>query len=256
MKKWFSHIWTTSKYGLILFGLAVIIGFTNSRLAERRINDVSIHVDNQFENYFIDQEDVLALVNAEDKDYLLNSNLGGLSLKELEARIEGHQFVKDAQAYIDLEGNMSIDVEQNRPIARIINPEGQDYYIGTEGDILPESSHYTARVVLIQLKDMNWLPEYSIYDAQGGEAMMQLLNFISDDPFWIAQVAGIVLHKDLEIDLMPQVTKQVVEFGTIEDVEMKFKKLKTFYKQVLPYKGWNAYDTVSLKFKNQIVCKK
>ncbi len=256
MKRWLTHIWTTSKYGLVLFVLAVIIGFTNARLGDRRINGVSVTVDNQFENYFIDQEDVLALVNAENKDYLLNSNLGALNLKELESRIEGHQFVKDAQAYIDLEGNLSIDVRQNRPIARVINPDGNDYYIGTEGDILPESQHYTARVIMIQLKDMNWLPEYTLLDAKQGEKMMGLIRFILEDEFWNAQIAGIVVHKDLQIDLMPQVTKQVVEFGPMEDIDMKFKKLKTFYKQVLPYKGWNAYDTVSLKFKNQIVCKK
>ncbi|MFY0625608.1 MAG: cell division protein FtsQ [Reichenbachiella sp.] len=256
MKKQLMNIWNRSKYGVILLGMIVIIGFTNSRLSDRPINEVSISVDNQFENYFIDQSDVLALMNAEDKDYLLNSDLGTLNLKELETRIETHQFVRDAQAFIDLNGNLSIEVKQNRPLARVINPEGADSYIGTKGDILPESSHYTARVILIQLEDMNWLPEYNIGDAKDGDRILEMIKFIANEPFWNAQISGIYIHKNMELSLHPQVTKQIVAFGNAENIENKFKRLKAFYKKILPYKGWNYYDSVNLKFKDQIVCKK
>lgn len=256
MKRKLIHIWQSTRYVLILAGIFVILGFTSSRLASRRVADISVRIDNQFENYFIDRHDVLNLVNDDGKDYLLNSSHATINLKELETRIESHQFVRDAQAYMDIEGNLSIDVQQNRPIARVINPEGSDFYISSDGEILPESAHYTARVILIQLEDMNWLPEYSLLDARGGEKIFQLLNVIIDDAFWSAQVAGIYLQSDLELYLMPQVTKSVVAFGEAEDIDMKLKKLKTYYKKILPYKGWNAYDTVNLKFKNQIVCKK
>lgn len=256
MKKQLMKIWRTSKYGLVLLGLFVIIGFTNSRLSDRPINEVEIMVDNQFENYFIDQADVLALMNSEDQDYLLNSSLGSLNLKELETRIESHQFVNDAQAYMDLEGNLSIEVKQNRPLARVINPKGNDYYIGTQGDVLPESSHYTARVILVELESMDWLTEFNIRDAKGGEQVLELLEYIANDEFWNAQIAGVYIEGDVDLYLHPQVTKQIIEFGQAEKIENKFKRLNAFYKRILPYKGWNAYDTVNLKFKDQIVCKK
>ena len=31
-------------------------------------------------------------------------------------------------------------------------------------------------------------------------------------------------------------------------------EVKIFYKDILPAKGWNSYETVSVKFKDQIVC--
>ena len=31
--------------------------------------------------------------------------------------------------------------------------------------------------------------------------------------------------------------------------------IKIFYKKILPYKGWNSYESVSVKFKGQIICK-
>ena len=56
--------------------------------------------------------------------------------------------------------------------------------------------------------------------------------------------------------MIPQITKQKIYFGNTNDMEIKFKKLELFYKNILPTKGWNYYESVNLKFKNQIVCNK
>ena len=79
-------------------------------------------------------------------------------------------------------------------------------------------------------------------------------NIIDEDEFWRAQIAGVIVEKDGDIRMLPQVTKQNVHFGQPEDLDEKFMKLKVFYKEILPNKGWNTYQTVNLKFKNQIVC--
>ena len=208
--KWLTNIWKTFKISLTLFVLAVNIGFANSRRDLRFINDVSVAIDNSYEKYFINQEDVIELINDADKDDLLNSDFGHLNLKELEIRIESHQFVNDAQAYIDLEGNLSIDVIQNRPIARVINRDGTDFYIGVEGDILPESSHYTARVLLMQIADDHWIDGENILNSDQGKEIFELLQFIDNDEFWSAQIAGIRVNGNQEVVLEPQITKQEV----------------------------------------------
>ncbi|MGL1886244.1 MAG: cell division protein FtsQ [Reichenbachiella sp.] len=243
------------QYVIVVLALMIIIGFTNSKQKARYVNNVAVVVDNQFENYFIDQQDVLNLINDQGVDYLLNLDKDVLDLKDLEIIIENHQFVEDAQAYIDLHGNLSIDVKQNRPIARVFNRSGEDYYISSQGEVLPESEHYTARVILIELEDEDWMSEYSMLDSKSGEEVFALLNFINDHPFWHPQIAGMKIKKNMDIELYPQVTKQTIMFGKADKIEDKFSRLMTFYKKVLPYKGWNTYNTVNLKFNDQIVCK-
>jgi len=59
--------------------------------------------------------------------------------------------------------------------------------------------------------------------------------------------------------LIPQVGGQKIVFGTAFsdlEVEEKFRKLKVFYKEAIPYEGWNTYEEISLKYNKQIVCKK
>lgn len=252
--KWLKYIWQTFKYGFLLFGLIVIIGFTSSKRSNRFINEIQIHIDDQYQNYFIDQADVIDLMNAQGQDYLLNSDLGQINLKEVERRIESHQFVEDAQAYLDLHGNLMIEVMQNRPLVRVISRNGEDLYIGTKGDVLPESPHYTSRVMLIEFEGKNGFAQ-NINETEQGQQLFELMQFIDQDEFWKAQIAGMTIEKDGEVVLQPQVTKQLVYLGQPEDIENKFRKLKTFYKEILPYKGWNTYKTVNLKYKNQIVCK-
>ena len=62
------------------------------------------------------------------------------------------------------------------------------------------------------------------------------------------------MNKDGEMILYPQVTRQYVQFGTIDDWERKMAKLKIFYDRILPFKGWNSYTRVNLKYDNQIIC--
>ena len=61
------------------------------------------------------------------------------------------------------------------------------------------------------------------------------------------------INKTGEVEFIPQVTKQVVEFGLPEEIDQKFKKLKIFYKEVLPREGWNKYSRVNLKYNQQII---
>ena len=252
----FLNILSSSKYALAVIGMATLIGFGSARWADRSVTIDSIEIENLYENHFIDRQDILDLLNAKGDQLLMNNKMGSIDLNEIEERIENHQFVSKAQAYLDVNGSLSITVKQNRPIARIINPRGPDQYISTTGEILPESKHYTARVVLVMPEDRFWVDEYNFRDAKGGEEIFQLIDYISDHRFWNAQIAAIVIKKNLEIELHTQVSKQVIEFGRAEDVEAKFRKLMAFYKRILPYKGWNTYERVSLKFNDQIVCKK
>ena len=56
------------------------------------------------------------------------------------------------------------------------------------------------------------------------------------------------------MELIPRVGKQTILLGSVEDYETKFDNLMRVYKDVFSKTGWTMYDTVSLKFKDQVVC--
>ena len=52
---------------------------------------------------------------------------------------------------------------------------------------------------------------------------------------------------------MPVIRGHVVNLGDTSLIANKFDRLKVFYREVMPVKGWNFYDTVSVKWRGQIV---
>lgn len=235
------------------FILLVTIGFAVMKNDSKPVNDVIVHILEQDGEYFTDQLEVINLMNASNTDYVLGSSVGSLDLKMLEERVESNPFVKDAQIFRDLKGNLIVNVTQAKPIARIFKRNGQDLYIDAQGNLLPTIAKHTARVPIIELeRSFSW--EKNLNETEYGEKVLKMLQYINGDEFWRAQIAELVVARDGELTLLPQVSKQEVKFGMPEDVETKFKKLKVFYKEILPNKGWNTYSMVNLKFENQIVC--
>lgn len=233
--------------------LVVMIGFSSIKRTVKPVNDVKVFIESLDGNYFTDRIEVLNLLNAESTDYVLAASIGSLDLKTLENRVELHPFVKDAQVYKDLKGNLIVKVKQARPIARILNRKGEDQYIDSEGYLINTSARQTARVPIIELeRKFTWTE--NVTETVYGQQLLELMHFIEEDEFWRSQIAELIIQPDGQIVMLPQVTKQEIVFGMPEDLDAKFKKLKLFYKEILPNKGWNTYSMVNLKFKDQIVC--
>ncbi|WP_424963715.1 cell division protein FtsQ/DivIB [Ekhidna sp.] len=236
--------------GLLLISLIAFAGIKNNG---REIEDVKVEILDQEGIFFTDQLEVVDLMTDKSADYVVGVEMGDIDPKTLEERVETNPFVKDAQVYRDLKGNLQVKVEQSKPIARLFIDGKKDRYIDEDGRVLPINAKHTARVPLMET-EFEFIWERNLNESKFGKQVFELLTFIEKDEFWKAQIAHVIIKKDGEIELYPQVTKQVVEFGKPEDLERKFSKLMTFYKEILPKKGWNTYDRVNLKFENQIIC--
>ncbi|MFC5533597.1 cell division protein FtsQ/DivIB [Rhodocytophaga aerolata] len=236
---------------VIFFGL---IGFVEKKQASKVCTKVNVSIENTLNNYFINETDVLALITNNGSDQLVGEEYKNIDLKSLEKRIKTNKFIRNCQVSRDLKGELSVEVKQRRPIARIVQRYGPDAYISDQGEVLPLSDRFTARVIIIEADNAENLVEKDLLQTDSGKNIFQLLQFIDSSRFWKAQIAQLYMNADGTILLYPQVGKQVIEFGTATDIERKFNKLKIFYKQIVPVKGWNRYSRVSLAYQNQIIC--
>ncbi|EKC69617.1 cell division protein FtsQ [human gut metagenome] len=101
----------------------------------------------------------------------------------------------------------------------------------------------------------NWKKDY--------EDFMKLLTFVQlveEDDFWRSEVVQITARTAssgaLELELTPRSGRFAILFGRPEDAERKFDKLLRFYRSGLSSVGWDAYRTVDVRYRNQVVCKK
>lgn len=252
MKRWRNILTTKLKMVVLLGVFAVLIGFTVISGDNRNCESIKVFLKNDVENHFLSEDDIQAILTDQGNMPLIGKPINDINLGMLEERVESNPFVHQAELYKTLNNELQVTVTLKRPIARIMINNGPDAYITTTGEVFPVSSQFVSRVILISGKGTDQMKKAEFWTGDGGE-YLNLFNKINEDEFWRAQLAECYINSKGKLEFLPQVSKQLIEFGYPDNIESKFKKLKVFYTQVLPSKGWNTYSRVNLEYKDQII---
>lgn len=233
-----------------------------------RVNAISVHISDNSQNKFISESDVTQVFEKENIK-LIGSLSDSINLYSIEdILLHNNKSIKRAEVYRTVFGEIGVNVEQRQPVMRIINPNGDSYYIDANGQVMPLSKKYTAHVIIvngnINESYMDHVGENLVRlqvkgDKSSGELLpdlFKLVQFINSNKFWKSQIEQIYINQKKEIELVPRIGNHTIILGSVDDMHEKFENLQAFYKQGLSRYGWNKYKTINLKFKNQIVCTK
>lgn len=247
-------IWPVIFTVLGLTSTLLLIGFANKGNDRGVCNNVVISIENQLNNHFIDDNDIMSMLTNGYTEAIEGAAYSDLNVRTLENRVIENSYVQQAQVFRDLKGNLLVNVKLRRPVARIVQYDGPDAYIAGDGSILPISDKFSSRVLLISGTKSKEIAQLDNIKDTDYAQLFELINHVNVDNFWKAQIAQVVMQDNGEVKLLPQITKQYIEFGDLNHIENKFSRLKIFYKEILPRKGWNVYSRVNVKYKNQIIC--
>ena len=244
-----------------LLVLLVLFGFVTRHQIQSTCSGVEIDVRSAAGMFFIDRNDVYhQVVNAAD-------SVEGRKLIELDAQLIENALaslpeVKGVDVFKTIDGKLKVNVDLRVPVARIFHPNGNSFYIDEEGSLMPLSTKYTARILTVngfiwdtKIPADKEIPEVSIWEQQQQD-IYRLATFIGADPFWKAQIQQVYVDENLEYVLIPRVGNYEIEFGKMDHIERKFMQLNAFYEQALSKTDWNKYQSINLKYKDQIVCRK
>ena len=251
--KWKLAIRKEVKAAAALVCLFVLIAFTERKQEGTVITNIVVDLENVEENHFMDEADVLKLVEVSGQS-VRGVGIERVNLKEIEAKLKGDKHILDAELFGDLKGDLVVKVELRRPMARIVQEDAPDAYIAEDGVIVPVSDKFTSRVVLISGAYVTKLLELEdLNKSEEGRKLLDMVRLIHENSFWSAQVAQLDINAEGKVTIYPQVTGQLIQFGKPDDLEIKFRKLMIFYKEILPTKGWNRYHRVNLEYEGQII---
>ncbi|MES2567220.1 MAG: hypothetical protein V4565_10160 [Bacteroidota bacterium] len=251
-----------------LSGLMASLAFATGKEKDVIAENVLVSVNNTEVNTFIDEEDVKDFFK-ERNDAILNTPLKNIDVNGLEKALNSHPAVENADIAIDVNGDVTIDVTQRTPLVRIMNMDGESYYIDNQSKLMPLSDKYTARV-LIATGNINepfaTRYEFSVNAIAKNELFSKvsvlddiynIAEFIEKDTVLASLIHQINVTNDKELELYPSIGNHKIIFGEAKDFKEKFDKLKLFYTEGLnKTDGWNKYSTINIKYKNQVVCTK
>lgn len=212
-------------------------------------NSVEIIIHQPEELPLISEENVLAWISPKK---LVGERLDKIELSNVEQKIREIPQIKNCEMHIDLRGTLTIEVEPFLPVARILRDGMQDDYISEDGVFFPTSSNYSARVIL--LSGDYFINKTSMTDNKSVNLLL-FLKHIYADAFWKAQLTQIAVDNQENMYIVPLLGEHIISFGNPEEVDAKLRRLKVFYKQIYPVKGWDNFSEVSVAYANQVVCK-
>jgi cell division protein FtsQ len=242
-------------WDLLWFIVPVVLISTASFVSkDLKCTEVKVKIRETDNSRFLDERKVLQDVQDHLGYPLIGGKLIHKDLSSIEMLLKNNKFVHSADVISDHKGRVTLNIEQECPIARIIAGDSS-YYLSKTGRLFPTSHQYSARVTMVLGNKVNQiLRTDSTANKEERQAFVDLMNYLYNDPFLKAQIETIEVLEDKKMIFFPQITSQKILFGNCEEYVDKLDKLKIFYSQILPRKGWETYSTVNLDYKNQIIC--
>jgi cell division protein FtsQ len=213
----------------------------------------------------VEPNDVLQLIYSVEKN-IQGYKMDSIDIYKIDRVLKKHPFIRSAAIYKTVSGKLKIDVVQRRPLLMVINNSGQSYYIDKDGIVFETSKKSSPPVIVANgfIKDK--------FDFSGGKVykinlentgtgsvaadLFRLIKLIDGDDFWRDQIEQIYVNSLSEYELVPMLGGHILALGTMEEYDRKMYVLKEFYFRGLGKTGWNTYKSISVKYKNQIVCKR
>ncbi len=201
-------------------------------------------ISDSIENQFIDTEEIKDLV-LEKYPGVLGSQMTNVDCNEMEGFFEKHPAIENCEVYFTYGGALHVEVSQREPLLRVFD-NNSSYYLDMYGQKMPLFKNHSAHVLVAN----------GFIKRVAADDLLLVASKIYNDSFWKAQIEQIYVDDHGELTLAPRVGDHLIEFGSVEDVELKFRNLKALYKNGWDAREWNLYKKVSLKYKGQVVCTK
>ena len=218
-------------------------------------SDYQITIKGAQQNFFVDTKDITKLLTAASGGSVKGQHLSDIKMRKLEELLEDNEWIQDAEIWFDNKNVLNVIVTEREPVARIFTTAGNSYYIDSTIKIMSLSDKMSARVPVF-----TGFPEKKAW-TRNDSALMQnvrtVAQFVQQNEFWNSQVAQLDIincgYNCWQFEMVPVVGNHTVRLGNAEDLEEKFSKLFTFYKQVLSKSGFDKYPMLDIQYKGQVI---
>ena len=180
------------------------------------------------------------------KMYPLGKSMENIDARTIEETLRKNPFVEGAECYKTQSGHVCIRLQQRTPVAHVMLDNSENYYVDTNGNILPASRFATDIVIATG----------AITKKYAQKSLVKVANEIIHDPFWQNQIEQINILSDGSVELVPRVGDHIIYLGAPVNTKKKLERMRKFYLYGLNKAGWNKYSYISVEFDNQIICKK
>ena len=229
---------------LTVLAVALTVGILWAREKSRGelCTSVDVEVVNADSTSFVTPQGVLTDLKGQGIK-LVGKHMGDINASDIEEALKVSPYLENADIVKCQNGKVLIRVSQLVPVVRIFDGE-DSYYMNRAGKRMAATTYYHCDVPVVQGHFTRKYP---------AGRLLPLIDYVENDSLLRSLVTMYQVRDTNNIIIVPDISGHVVNIGNADGFENKFAKLKLFYREVMPKRGWNTYDTISVKWNHQIV---
>lgn len=232
---------------LLLFALlsytAIAAVWAADRARNRACPGVEINVKRAGKGTTISESAIRTQIDRFDPQ-LSGKNVSQIRVSELEKSLSGFNNFESVECYISSSGKLCVDVVPMIPEIRVFDRDGSSYYINKDGKRIDARADFFVDVPIVSGHFSERWP---------ASRVLPVVRYINKDKTLRQLVSMIEVRSPHDIILVPRIAGHVINIGDSRNLDEKFRNLMLMYRKVMPYKGWDTYDTISVKFSGQVV---
>lgn len=245
-------IWT-----LLLVAIAAGLFFAVLRKHNAKVQSLIIDIAGLQEGEnLINEKEVKQILQLAAGKTINQSNIKSLDIRKLEAKLNNDKRIQKADLYFDSNSNLHVKVMQKKPIMRVIDVSGVEYFIDGNGERVPHIRGSMVRTPIVTGVKDTFFDKMVVSDKPSKlKDVFEVVKYISEDPFLSALIEQVNLGSDENenIVLVPKVGREKIIFGDASDIRSKFDNLKIFYRDGMPKLGWSRYKSLNLSYTKQVI---
>ena len=223
---------------LLLWGIFWARGKAADELCQR----VEVTIDNADSTQFVTPQGVIAEL-ARLGFRVVGKPMWQIDASRIEQALLRSDYLEKAECVKATGGVLIIRASQLVPVLRVFDGD-QSYYINASGKRMMATANYHADVPVAQ---------GHFTDRYPATRLLPMVQYVESDSLLRSLVTLYTMRDSDNIFITPAIYGHVVNMGDATNFEAKFRKLKLFYRKVMPAKGWENYDTISVKWDHQVV---
>jgi cell division protein FtsQ len=255
--KWKTYTGVGITLSLLIAYLVVSTGFADIKQQDLVCHELRVTVCDSPANDFIQPADVEALLAAEGIK-TVGEQIYSINTYAITQLLNTRTVIKDATVFASVDGVLHVNVYQRRPIMRV-QSAARSFYIDESGYIFPLSGAPSIYAPVMTGNVPTDIPAGFRGEIPEHETFLQqtyrLALFVDKNSFWKSQVTQLDVAGAASVRMIPREGNHVIQMGSLENYQYKFKKLKAFYTKVCPADD-SIYEHVDLRYGNQVVCTK
>lgn len=169
--------------------------------------------------------------------------LHSINTYDIAGYLHGINSFESVDCMITSQGNLRLKVTPMVPTIRVFDG-AESYYVNKDGKTIAAIPGFHVDVPVVTGRFSPTLRP---------EIVMPLVRYMEADSLLKNLVSMIHVRDRSNIILIPRLKGHVINFGDTNRLDEKRRAIYTAYTKILPYKGWDAYDTISVKYRGQIV---